>query len=506
VATIPAYASGKALPQKDNFELDPPARAGRNNGHETALAPARLELVPVEQLRTRVDEPDSLREVRIRERVFRRSLAAADMLAAAFAVFVSITLSAGETLRPTYLLVMPLVAIVAKLQGLYDRDELIIHKTTLDELPRLVNLATLFALLVWLSRHFIVIGAPTTKSLLLLWFSLLAMLTLGRMIARAVAGHVSPRERCFVIGDAQMFERVASKFDHSAHADLVGTIRGDDADLSDASLRELMRRYHVHRIIIGLGNTLDEEQTLDLVRLAKGIGMRVTLVPSVLAVVGSSVVFDDLWGMQVLGIQRFGLTRSSEAVKRAFDLVGAGLGLLLISPLLAVISISIKRDSRGPVLFRQQRIGRAGAPFTILKFRTMVLGADAMKGDLVDRNEADGLFKIANDPRVTRVGRFLRRSSLDELPQLFNVLRGEMSLVGPRPLILDEDAMITGYDRRRLSLTPGMTGHWQILGSARVPLREMVKLDYLYVTNWSLWNDVKILVRTVGVVARRRGI
>jgi lipopolysaccharide/colanic/teichoic acid biosynthesis glycosyltransferase len=140
------------------------------------------------------------------------------------------------------------------------------------------------------------------------------------------------------------------------------------------------------------------------------------------------------------------------------------------------------------------------------KFRTMVDGADAMKAPLRGRNEAEGLFKIAEDPRITRVGRILRRYSLDELPQLINVVLGEMSLVGPRPLVPDEDDLIKGLDRRRLQLTPGMTGRWQILGSARVPLAEMVKLDYLYVTGWSLWSDVKILLRTVPYMLARRGM
>lgn len=129
-----------------------------------------------------------------------------------------------------------------------------------------------------------------------------------------------------------------------------------------------------------------------------------------------------------------------------------------------------------------------------------------MKASLRDRNEADGLFKIADDPRVTRVGRVLRRTSLDEIPQLFTVLRGEMSLVGPRPLVVDEDDQVRGQDRRRLHLTPGMTGHWQILGSARIPLQEMVKIDYLYIANWSLWGDVKILMRTIPYLLRRRGM
>ena len=143
----------------------------------------------------------------------------------------------------------------------------------------------------------------------------------------------------------------------------------------------------------------------------------------------------------------------------------------------------------------------------MFKFRTMVPDAEALKDSLRDRNEAaEGLFKIAEDPRVTRVGRLLRRSALDELPQMLNIVRGEMSLVGPRPLVVEEDQQVEGWHRRRLELTPGMTGPWQILGPARVPLKEMVAIDYLYVANWSLWTDVKILLRTVPHVLGRRGL
>jgi lipopolysaccharide/colanic/teichoic acid biosynthesis glycosyltransferase len=223
-------------------------------------------------------------------------------------------------------------------------------------------------------------------------------------------------------------------------------------------------------------------------------------------VVGSSVEFDDLHGLTVMGVRRFGLTRSSAALKRGFDLAFATIGLLALSPIVAVIAITIRLDSAGPVLFRQLRMGRHGRPFQIYKFRTMVADAEAQKESLRERNEAqEGLFKILEDPRVTRVGRLLRRSAIDELPQLLNVLLGEMSLVGPRPLVLDEDCHVQGWHRRRLELTPGMTGHWQILGPARVPLSEMVAIDYLSLANWSLWSDVKILLRTVTYVAGRRG-
>jgi lipopolysaccharide/colanic/teichoic acid biosynthesis glycosyltransferase len=188
------------------------------------------------------------------------------------------------------------------------------------------------------------------------------------------------------------------------------------------------------------------------------------------------------------------------------DITFSSLLLFLLAPVLALIATAIKLDSPGNVFFRQRRIGRDDRPFEMLKFRSMVADADGQKQTLLHLNEATGLFKIADDPRLTRAGRFLRRSSLDELPQLLNVLRGDMSLVGPRPLIAEEDCRIEGWHRRRLNLTPGMTGHWQILGSARIPLEDMVRIDYLYVTNWSLWLDCKILLRTVPYILTRRGL
>jgi lipopolysaccharide/colanic/teichoic acid biosynthesis glycosyltransferase len=204
----------------------------------------------------------------------------------------------------------------------------------------------------------------------------------------------------------------------------------------------------------------------------------------------------------MLGVPPFGLTRSSRTLKRVFDLVAGTIAFIAIAPVMAGIAAAIRLDSRGPVLFRQIRVGRDGRHFHIYKFRSMEVGADSLKDELRDLSEVgEGMFKITDDPRVTRVGRLLRRASLDELPQIFNVLRGEMSLVGPRPLVTDEDAQVLGLDRSRLHLTPGMTGPWQILG-ARVPMQEMVGIDYLYVASWSLWLDLKVLLRTVRHVAR----
>jgi lipopolysaccharide/colanic/teichoic acid biosynthesis glycosyltransferase len=183
--------------------------------------------------------------------------------------------------------------------------------------------------------------------------------------------------------------------------------------------------------------------------------------------------------------------------------------ITLLSPLFALIALRIKLEAPGPVFFRQERIGWRGRRFRIYKFRSMYIDADQRKHDFgaLNKHAEDGptMFKIREDPRVTPFGRTLRKWSLDELPQLINVVRGEMSLVGPRPLIIEEDRHIVGHGRRRLDLTPGLTGLWQVVGRSDIPFAEMVTLDYLYVTNWSLWGDLKLLARTLPAVTRRRG-
>jgi lipopolysaccharide/colanic/teichoic acid biosynthesis glycosyltransferase len=196
-------------------------------------------------------------------------------------------------------------------------------------------------------------------------------------------------------------------------------------------------------------------------------------------------------------------------LKRAMDVLVAGIAVVVLSPLLLWAAWRIRASSPGPVFFRQERMGAGGRRFRIFKFRSMYIDADERKQELDHLNKhteaGPKMFKIPDDPRITPIGAFLRKTSLDELPQLFNVLRGEMSLVGPRPLILDEDKHIVGHGRRRLNLTPGITGLWQVLGRSDIPFSEMITLDYLYVTNWSLWGDIKLLARTLPAVLRGRG-
>jgi len=449
-------------------------------------------------------DSEAVLDVRRRERIYRRSLVAADALVATLAVLVAIDGFGGYSLRPLYLLVAPLIVLASKVGGLYDKDELVVDHSTLNELPRLLNLAAMFALLIWLARHYVVIGAPTTLNLLMLWLLLTGGLVVGRSLARHVARRVAPVERCLLVGRRNVFERLAHKFRDYPRVTLVGLVTATEIASDHLKLRQIAERQNIHRIIIDTDET-SAAATLEIVRAANATGLQVSLLPSMLAAVGSSVVFDDVGGLVLMGVPRFGLSRSSLALKRAFDLIGAAAAILCTAPLMAIVAIAIKLDSPGPVLFRQTRVGRAGTPFQMLKLRSMIDGADTLKESLRARNEADGLFKIDADPRITRVGRLLRRSGFDELPQLLNVLAGDMSLVGPRPLVLDEDSRVTGFDRQRLQLTPGITGRWQTLGAARVPLAEMVKIDYLYIANWSPWNDFKIVVETIGYIARGRG-
>lgn len=445
-----------------------------------------------------------------RDAVYRRALVFADMLAASLALLLCVSVLGDDALSPVALFALPLVVLAGHVRGLYDRDELVINKTTLDQAPQLFQLATLYALLVVVLQDQFIVGTLGAMQVIVLWSALFFSALVARFASRALCRRVTPVERCLFVGSDDSYARLGSKLSNGQRpAELVARMRltdGRPGERSMAKLQRLIEDHHVHRVIIEPSEA-SAETTLEFVREAKATGARVSLLPRILEVVGSSIEVDDIDGLTLLGVHRFGLSRSAAAVKRCFDIVGASLALIAVAPVLAIIAVLIKLDSRGPLIYRQTRVGRDGRPFEIWKFRTMVPSADQMKSNLQPLNEAGGgLFKITDDPRMTRIGRQLRRLSLDELPQLVNVLRGEMSLVGPRPLVQDEDIRIMGLDRRRLHLTPGMTGHWQIMGSARVPLPEMIKLDYLYVASWSLWSDMKILLRTVPYVVGRRGM
>ena len=486
----------------------PRARPADTRGHARPALVERVER-PWREIAARLADESSLRERRLR-----RSLALSDVVALCAALVVSVTIASPDPLTPYALLLVPAVVAIAKIIGLYENDDQRIRKTTVEELPRLVQLGATLVLLGWLADRWLIGGPAGKDQALVLGLVFVVWAVLGRRTVRRHINRNLPRERCLFIGDEQSYERLRAIFDrHDLPAVLVGHVPIKEAmidgtlDLAGKphGLLEIIANARAHRLIIG-PHAFTNAMTFELLEAARAANTRVSLLPDMLEVVGSSVDFDDLYGITLLGVRHTELSRSSRRLKRSFDLAGAGITLLVTAPLMAIVALAVRLDSPGPVFFRQWRIGREGAPFRIVKFRTMVDGADQLKESLRELNEADGLFKITDDPRITRVGRWLRRTSLDELPQIFNVLMGQMSLVGPRPLVADEDGRILGVRRGRLRLTPGMTGQWQISGSARVPLEDMVKLDHLYVSNWTLWGDLKILLRTVPYVASRRGV
>ena len=270
--------------------------------------------------------------------------------------------------------------------------------------------------------------------------------------------------------------------------------------------RDRRRTSSVDRVIVAFSRARHND-FLRVVRACADSGVKVNIVPRLFEVVSSRALVDDVEGIPLLDVGHVELSRFNMAVKRAFDLVVGGLLCIPVLPFMGIVAIVIKLDSPGPVFYRQERMGRGGKPFRIFKFRSMYVGADEQRLELAEKqNDYDGpMFKLKEDPRITRVGGALRRWSIDELPQILNVMKGDMSLVGPRPLWVEEAKQCRGWTQKRLDITPGITGLWQVLGRTNIPFDEMVKLDYMYVTGWSLSWDIKLLLQTVPAVLKKRG-
>jgi len=265
-------------------------------------------------------------------------------------------------------------------------------------------------------------------------------------------------------------------------------------------IAEVVRDHAVDEVIITLPWQY-HRQIMSIMAQCERARVSVRIVPDMFQMSLSHVDIDDLSGIPLIGLKSVSIRGWNLAVKRAIDMAVAGLGLLLLSPLLLVISALIKLDSSGAAVFRQTRVGRGGRPFTVLKFRTMREGAEQEVEALSALNETGGpLFKIRNDPRLTKVGQILRRTSLDELPQLYNVLRGEMSIIGPRPGLPSEVEQYQDWHRKRLETWPGMTGLWQVSGRSDLSFDEMVLLDIYYIENWSLLLDLQIALRTIPAI------
>ncbi len=266
------------------------------------------------------------------------------------------------------------------------------------------------------------------------------------------------------------------------------------------NLPELMNAHEIDQVIITLP-WISHRKIIDIMGQCAQDDVHVCIVPDLFQMTLNRVVVEQLDGIPLLGIREPSLKYSQALFKRVIDVLVAIAGLIPLSPLMLIAAIAIKIDSPGPVIFRQTRVGRGGKKFTFFKLRSMYIEAESKLEELRNENEATGpLFKMRNDPRRTRVGRFLRRTSLDELPQLWNVLKGEMSLIGPRPPRPSEVAEYEAWHLRRLDIRPGITGLWQVRGRSDLSFDEMVLLDIYYIENWSPLLDLRILVRTVPTV------
>ncbi len=270
-------------------------------------------------------------------------------------------------------------------------------------------------------------------------------------------------------------------------------------------LRELVHRERADCVFVA-SSAVSAEETKQIARIVRLEGLEVRVSASLPVVLSSRLSAQPVGGVMSLALRPARLTRTQRALKRAFDLVVAGLGLLLTSPLWIVVAVAIKLDSPGPVLYRQRRVGEGGRPFVMLKFRSMYEDAERRLDELRPRSDVDGpLFKLRDDPRVTRVGRWLRRWSVDELPQLWNVIRGDMSLVGPRPPLPEEVAAYEEWHFARLEAPPGITGLWQVSGRSELSFEDYVRRDLFYIENWSLAYDLFIVLKTIPIVLLRRG-
>jgi exopolysaccharide biosynthesis polyprenyl glycosylphosphotransferase len=460
----------------------------------------------------------------------RRMLLAADVVGISLAFLLAQAIlgpaasGKGISVQTEYLLflaTLPGWVVLAKLYGLYDRDEERTDHSTADDLVGVLHMLTLGAWIFFAGAWLTNLADPDLSKVFLFWVFAIALVTLLRAGARAYCRrNVAYLQNTVIVGAGDVGQTVARKLlNHPEYGiNLVGFVDSEPRERRDdlehltilgtpERLPALVRLLEVERVIVAFSHDSHEE-SLDLIRLLKDLHVQVDVVPRLYELVSPGAGIHTVEGLPLVGLPPLRLSRSSRLLKRTMDIVLSSLGLAALAPALVVASVAIRLDSSGPVFFRQVRMGSGNRTFQIFKLRTMVADADERKPDVAHMNMhlrpgGDArMFKIPVDPRVTRVGRFLRRYSLDELPQLINVLRGEMTLVGPRPLILEEDGEIEEWGRKRLDLKPGMTGLWQVAGRSAIPFDEMVKLDYLYVTTWSLANDLRLMFRTLPALLR----
>ena len=480
--------------------------------------------------------PASTRRVKhVRGTLVRRALVVADA-SALFAAFLVTALAFGTGAHPSsghpslgtqyllFLLTLPAWALGAKLYELYDRDEERTNHTTLDDCVAVFQFVTVGVWLMFLGGRLTGMADPSIPKVATFWLLALVFLVGSRAIARTYCRrHTLYVQNALIVGAGEIGQLVGRKLSQHPEyrIDLVGFI--DDAplpmrtDLADQrivggidDIERVVEEHGVERVIVAFSNE-SPERMVELVRLLKGLDIHIDIVPRLFDAVGPNVVVHTVEGLPLIGLPSSKLLPFSRAVKRGVDLVGASLLLVLTAPVFALIALQIRRDSSGPVFFRQKRLGEGMQEFEALKFRTMYVDTDdAAHREFIKRTMSssaapaeNGLYKLERSSAITPSGRWLRRTSLDELPNLINVLRGEMSLVGPRPCIAYETETFKPHHFERFLVPAGVTGLWQVTARAHATFGEALDMDVAYARNWSLGLDLWLLIRTPFTLLRR---
>ena len=451
------------------------------------------------------------------------SLLALDLAAIVLAIFTALCLKAAvrDAWNPRVSWAqakdyVPFAFLVASL--LFARSGLYSERAVRPGLARIV--ASLFQTTL-VAAAFAIVNGEDFSSYYIFYgtlFFAVAYVSTFRYVYEQVTGLVlraaGYQRRAVLVGTGEQIEATAHALQNTGHSpiNVIGFIsltpRPDNGLRSLGSLGELGHIVVAHKVdeVIIADPAFPQQQTVELVDTCHQRGVDVRVAPSTMEILIHRAEFVPGQSVPLFELKPPVFDGIDFAVKRTFDVVVSSLLLLVLSPLLLGMALAIRLTSRGPVLYRSVRPGIGGAPFACLKFRTMYADADRRQAELEKHNEASGaLFKIRDDPRVTRVGRLLRRFSLDELPQLINVLKGDMSLVGPRPLPQRDFDRLEEWHKKRYLVLPGITGLWQVSGRADLDFDDLVRLDFLYLERWSVSLDLTILVKTVPAVLTRRG-
>lgn len=423
------------------------------------------------------------------------------------------------------LLMIPLWIVAAKLYGLYDRDEEHVDHSTVDEVVGVFQLVTLGAWFFFVATWLVGLAVPHVSRLIVFWLLAILLVTASRGLARAIARR-SPLylQNAIIIGAGHIGQLAARKLlQHPEYGiNLVGFVdshpRPRRPELDHVALvgppqrlSEIVETLDVERVIIAFSETTHEE-LLKTIRELRRLDVQIDVVPRLFEIVGPKAGIHAVEGLALVGLPPASMSPSSRLLKRGVDYVGALAMLIILAPVMALIAVAIRLDSPGPVLFRQRRLGRDMRPFTVLKFRSM--GVDTnheehrryIESTLSPQTSpnGNGLYKLDRSGSVTRVGRILRKTSIDELPQLFNVLAGDMSLVGPRPCLDYETVGFAEHHYERFLMPPGLTGLWQVTARAKSTFGEALDMDVEYVRGWSLSLDLRLLLKTPFSLLRMR--